>query len=99
MLRRAGVDVLYLGGDLPAQHWVRVVQQQRPAAVVVGTPTPADVLATRETVAALRAADPTLRVHVGGGAQFEVGQGATPLGHSVAGAARELAQALQRVAH
>ena len=98
MLRRAGVGVLYLGTDLPAQHWVRVVQQQRPAAVVIGTPTPADVLATRETVAALRAADSTLRIHVGGGAQFEVGQGATALGHSVAAAARELAQALHRAA-
>ena len=96
MLRRAGVDVLYLGGNLPAQHWVRVVQQQRPAAVVIGTPTPADVLATRETIAALQAADPTLRIHVGGGAQFEVGQGAAALGHSVAVAARELAQAIQR---
>lgn len=97
-LRRAGVDVLYLGADLPAQHWVRVLQQQRPAAVVIGTPTAADVLATRETVAALRAADATLRIHVGGGAQFEVGQGAATLGHSVATAARDLAQALTRAA-
>ena len=98
MLRRAGVDVLYLGADLPAQHWVRVVQQQRPAAVVIGTPTPTDVLSTRETVAALRAADPVLRVHVGGGAQFEVGQGALTLGHSVATAAHRLALALGRAA-
>jgi methanogenic corrinoid protein MtbC1 len=92
LLRRLGVDVLYLGADLPAQHWVRVVQQHRPAAVVVGTPTPTDVLATRETVAALHAADPALRVHVGGGAQFEVGQGTVTLGHSVAAAARDLAR-------
>jgi len=33
---------------------------------------------------------------VGGGAQFEVGQGGAALGHSVAAAARELAQAIQR---
>jgi DNA-binding transcriptional MerR regulator/methanogenic corrinoid protein MtbC1 len=98
LLRRAGVDVLYLGADLPAQHWVRVVQQQRPAAVVIGTPTPTDVLATRETVAALRAADPALRVLVGGGAQFEVGQGAVTLGHSVAAAAQNLALTVGRAA-
>ena len=98
MLRRAGVDVLYLGADLPAQHWVRVVQQQRPDAVVIGTPTAADVLATRETVAALHGQDPTLRIHVGGGAQFEVGQGTAVLGHSVTAAATELAQALHRLA-
>lgn len=96
MLRRAGVDVLYLGADLPAQHWVRVVQQQRPAGVVIGTPTPSDVLATRETVAALHAADPALRVHVGGGAQFEVGQGTVTLGHSVVTAARDLARTVSR---
>lgn len=98
MLRRAGLDVLYVGADLPAQHWVRVVQQQRPEAVVIGTPTAADVLATRETVAALRAQDPTLRVHVGGGAQFEVGQGTATLGHSMSTAASELARALHRLA-
>lgn len=96
LLRRAGVDVLYLGPDLPAQHWVRVAQQQALAGVVVGTPTPADVLATRETVAALHAADPTLRVHVGGGAQYEVGQGTVTLGHSLATAAQDLVQTLRR---
>jgi methanogenic corrinoid protein MtbC1 len=98
LLRRAGVDVLYLGADLPAQHWVRVVQQQRPDAVVIGTPTAADVLATRETVAALHGQDPTLRIHVGGGAQFDVGQGTAALGHSVTTAATDLAQALHRLA-
>jgi methanogenic corrinoid protein MtbC1 len=98
LLRRAGVDVLYLGADLPAQHWVRVVQQQRPDAVVIGTPTAGDVLATRETAAALRAQDPTLRIHVGGGAQFDVGQGTAALGHSVTTAATELARALHRLA-
>jgi methanogenic corrinoid protein MtbC1 len=96
LLRRAGADVLYLGADLPAQHWVRVVQQHAPAAVVVGTPTPADVLATRETVAALHAADPLLLVHVGGGAQYEVGHGTVALGHSLATAARDLTETVQR---
>ena len=95
ILRRAGVDVLYLGADLPAQHWVTVVQQHRPAAVVVGVPTATDVLAVRETVAALQAATPKLAVHVGGGAQFDVGQGTVPLGHTVSTAAHDLAQRLR----
>jgi DNA-binding transcriptional MerR regulator/methylmalonyl-CoA mutase cobalamin-binding subunit len=95
VLQRAGVDVLYLGADLPAQHWVAVVQQHRPAAVVVGVPTATDVLAVRETVAALHAARPKLVVHVGGGAQFEVGQGTVPLGHAVTTAAHHLAEALR----
>jgi DNA-binding transcriptional MerR regulator/methanogenic corrinoid protein MtbC1 len=95
ILRRAGVDVLYLGADLPAQHWVAVVQRHHPAAVVVGVPTVTDVLAVRETVAALQAATPELAIHVGGGAQFEVGQGTVPLGHAVVAAARDLADALR----
>ena len=95
VLRRAGVDVLYLGADLPAQHWVAVVQRHHPAAVVVGVPTATDVLAVRETVAALQAARPQLAIHVGGGAQFEVGQGTVPLGHAVVAAAHDLADALR----
>lgn len=95
ILRRAGVDVVYLGADLPAQHWVRAVQQRRPAAVVIGVPTANDLLAARETVATLRGANPQEVVHVGGGAQFEVGQGTVPLGHAVAVAAVELADGLR----
>ncbi|SDO62870.1 DNA-binding transcriptional regulator, MerR family [Pedococcus dokdonensis] len=95
LLRRAGLDVVYLGADLPAQHWVRVVEQRDTAAVVVGAPTAADVVAARETVAALHAARPGLAVYVGGGAQFEVGEGTRPLGHGVAAAAAELSRLLQ----
>ncbi|NYG06119.1 DNA-binding transcriptional MerR regulator/methanogenic corrinoid protein MtbC1 [Phycicoccus badiiscoriae] len=95
VLRRAGVDVVYLGADLPAQHWVAVVEHHEPAVVVLGVPTAADVLPARETVAALRAARPRLTVHVGGGAQFEVGQGTVPLGHAVAAAAHRLAEGLR----
>lgn len=95
VLRQAGVDVVYLGADLPAQHWVAVVEHHEPAVVVLGVPTAADVLAARETVAALRAARPGLTVHVGGGAQFEVGQGTVPLGHAVAAAAHRLAEGLR----
>jgi DNA-binding transcriptional MerR regulator/methanogenic corrinoid protein MtbC1 len=98
VLRRAGIDVLYLGADLPAQHWVAMVQHHHPAAVVVGVPTVTDVLAVRETVAALHAARPQLDIHVGGGAQFEVGQGTVPLGHAVAAAAHDLADALRTTA-
>lgn len=96
LLRRAGLDVVYLGADLPAQHWVRLVGQRETAAVVIGTPTAADVVATRETVAALHAAAPGLVVYVGGGAQFEVNEGTRPLGHSVLAAAAELTGLLQQ---
>ena len=55
-LRRAGLDVVYVGGDLPPEGWVSVVAEQHPAAVVIGVPSAEDVLAVRETVAALAAA-------------------------------------------
>lgn len=95
LLRRAGVEVVYLGADLPAQHWVAVVKHHDPSAVVIGVPTATDVLAVRETVAALHAARPRLSVHVGGGAQFEVGQGTIALGHAVTAAAHGLAEGLR----
>jgi DNA-binding transcriptional MerR regulator/methanogenic corrinoid protein MtbC1 len=95
VLRRAGFDVTYLGADLPTQDWAGVVQRHRPDAVVIGVPTASDVLAVRDTVAALRAADPGLTVHVGGGAQHEVGHGTAPLGHSLTAAAGTLAAALR----
>lgn len=95
LLRRAGLNVVYLGADLPAQHWVQLVGQHDTAAVVIGAPTAADVVAARETVAALHAAAPDLAVFVGGGAQYEVGEGTRPLGHSVSVAAAELTRHLQ----
>jgi methanogenic corrinoid protein MtbC1 len=95
VLRLAGVDVTYLGADLPTQDWAALVRRHRPDAVVIGVPTPSDVLAVRDTVAALRAADPELTVHVGGGAQYEVGHGTVPLGHSLTAAARELTATLR----
>jgi DNA-binding transcriptional MerR regulator/methylmalonyl-CoA mutase cobalamin-binding subunit len=89
-LRRAGIDVVYVGGDLPPEGWVAVVTERDPAAVVLGVPAEEDVLAVRETVAALAAARPDLRVHVGGGHQHRI-EGAHPLGHAVGPAATAVA--------
>jgi DNA-binding transcriptional MerR regulator/methylmalonyl-CoA mutase cobalamin-binding subunit len=87
LLRRAGVDVVYLGADLPPESWVAAVRRHRPQAVVLAAPTHTDVLPLRETVAALRGADPGLQIYVGGSAQDEVRAGTVALGHSVRGAA------------
>jgi methanogenic corrinoid protein MtbC1 len=89
-LRRAGADVVYVGGDLPPDGWVALVAEQRPAAAVLGVPSSDDVVAVRETVAALAAAHPDLPVHVGGGHQHAVA-GAHRLGHLVGPAAAALA--------
>jgi len=93
-LRRLGVDVVYLGADLPPQSWVGLVRAQPPAAVVIGAPMATDVIAVRETVDALRAARPQLPVFVGGSAQDEVGHGTRALGHAIQRASRDLVDAL-----
>jgi methanogenic corrinoid protein MtbC1 len=93
-LRRLGVDVVYLGADLPPQSWVSMIRARPPAAVVIGAPMVTDVIAIRETVDALRAARPQLPVFVGGSAQDEVGHGTRALGHTMRRASRTLVDAL-----
>lgn len=93
-LARAGIEVVYVGGDLPPESWVVAVTTQTPAAVVLGVPSPDDVPAVRDTVAALAAVRPGLPVFLGGGRQGDVGSGEV-LGHSLREAA---ALVRQRVA-
>lgn len=93
-LRRAGLAVLYVGADLPAETWVVTATGQRPEAVVIGVPASDDVPAVRDTVAALTAARPDLEVFVGGGHQDVVGGTAHRLGHHLGAAAAEVARRL-----
>jgi methanogenic corrinoid protein MtbC1 len=86
-LRRAGLDVVYVGGDLPPESWVVSVAGEHPAAVVLGVPTLDDVPAVRETVAALAVAQPDVPVYVGGRHQDDIGAPARALGHALAAAA------------
>ena len=90
LLARAGLDVIYVGGDVPPESWVVAVTTREPDAVVLGVPCAEDAPAARDTVAALHAARPDLPVLLGGGQQERVGAG-EPLGHSLAAAARALA--------
>ncbi len=66
MLRRAGLQVTYLGPDLPVPSWVEAVRATRPDAVVVTAPRPADGTAAAEVMAALREQWPGIRSHVAG---------------------------------
>ncbi len=96
VLRRAGLDVVYLGADLPPEHWVAAVRRHWPHAVVLTASMAADVVATRETVSALRATDPALPVYVGGAAQAEVAHGTIALGHSLREAAAVVVDTVAR---
>lgn len=91
VLRGHGVDVTYLGADLPVESWVDTVRTLAPAAVVIGAPIPEDLPAVREAVQALA---PHTEVFLGGAQQEQV-EGATPLGHHVGDAAAALAARLR----
>lgn len=90
LLRRAGLEVAYLGADVPPESWAVVLRHQAPSAVVLGVPSTDDVAAAREAVAVLGAADPSSTVYVGGSAQDAVGAGTIPLGHHVRAAVARL---------
>jgi methanogenic corrinoid protein MtbC1 len=93
-LRRAGLAVLYVGADLPAETWVVAATGQRPEAVVIAVPTTDDVPAVRDTTAALKAASPDLKVFVGGAQQDRVGGPGVALGHRIGAAAVAIADLL-----
>lgn len=90
LLRRAGANVRYLGGDLPTTSWVESSAQTKPAAIVLGVATMSDVIAARDAINALRATCPNVQVYLGGGAQASVHVAAHPLGHNLLAAADAL---------
>jgi methylmalonyl-CoA mutase cobalamin-binding subunit len=93
-LRRAGLDVVYLGADLPPEEWLATARARAAVAAVIGVPSPEDVPAVRETVEVLTAATPATAVHLGGRYQSVVGGPARELGHAIGPAARRLSGAL-----
>jgi methanogenic corrinoid protein MtbC1 len=53
--RRAGLDVLYLGANVPLASWLRTVRETAAPVVVLGVVTPSDVVAAGAVVDALSA--------------------------------------------
>jgi DNA-binding transcriptional MerR regulator len=96
LLRRRGLRVAYLGGDLPTPEWMRVVADRQPAAVVLAIPSSEDVPAVREVVQAVARRHPGVLVRVGGGHQDRVAEATHLLGHELAPAAARLAADLVR---
>jgi MerR family transcriptional regulator, light-induced transcriptional regulator len=95
LLRRAGANVHYLGGDMPTPSWVESVTQLGPAAIVLGVATMGDVTSARDIVNALRATCPDVEVYVGGGAQASVHVAAHSLGHNLLSAANKMMEDLE----
>ena len=93
-LRRAGLGVVYVGGDLPPEEWVATIGSRSASAAVLGVPSSEDVPAVRETVSMLEAQYPALPVYVGGSHQSAVGGSAHELGHAVGPAAQQVTDSL-----
>lgn len=89
VLARAGLNVGYVGGDVPPDGWVVAATTSEPAAVVLGVPNLDDVAPVRDVVAALAAVRPDLPVLLGGGHQDRIGAGEL-LGHSLTRASAAL---------
>lgn len=66
-LRRRGMDVRYLGSDLPVESWLAAVRRLSPAAVTISVPNPNDSEVGAELVRALADAHPQVLVFAGGG--------------------------------
>lgn len=95
VLRRHGVDVVYLGPDLPAPAWRDALETHGASCAVLGVPRRRDARPAREVVEALHDVDDTLTILVGGGHQDELdGTRTTRLGHLIGPAAAEVAALL-----
>lgn len=66
-LRRLGVDVLYLGADVPVESWVDAATASAAQAAVVGVVTTRDVSTATDVATALRTSRPDLVLAAGGG--------------------------------
>lgn len=92
LARLAGLEVSYLGADLPEDAWAGAAEALQPAAAIIAIPTYDDVDTARRCLTALAGlATPPLLL-VGGREQHEAADLAHPLGHSVSAAAEELAR-------
>ena len=89
-LRRMGVDVLYLGADVPIDSWVDAAKESTAQAAIIGVVTDRDVAPARDVVAALRQARPDLQLAFGGAfaSRPAAADGVTVLPERVVDAAR-----------
>jgi methanogenic corrinoid protein MtbC1 len=71
-LRRLGVDVLYLGADVPVESWVDAATESAAQAAVVGVVTSRDVSPAIDVANTLRAGRPDLMLAFGGASSGEL---------------------------
>ena len=91
-IRRQGMDVLYLGADVPVSSWEGAVHSRRARAAVLSVVTPEDRPAAIAVAERLLSLDPVPTVCAGGGAAADLVGGVRTLAPSIGAAARELDQ-------
>lgn len=92
-LRRLGVDVVYLGIDVPIAEWVAAASEQLARGVVVGVTMPEDGIGAQAIVDTCADLSPPLTVWVGGPRRGTV-HGATVLPDDMTEAARIVQRSL-----
>lgn len=96
--RRAGMPILYLGPDLPAESWASAAVERNARAAVIGVPTRADLTHAREVLVRLNRALPRMFLAAGGSqaARTVEGTTATALPEALADSVGSLRRALER---
>ena len=90
--RRGGLDVLYLGADVPVESWSVAMAATGAQVAVLGVVSPADVGPASEVISTLRAGRPAPIVAVGGAASgaLDAGLGVVSLPEGLEGAVRRV---------
>ncbi len=92
--RRIGLDVLYLGANVPLESWLRTVRETAAPVVVLGVVTPSDVAAAKVVVEALGTMARPPKCLLGGSSAGDLPEvvGASMLPDSLADAADAVAE-------
>jgi len=96
--RRAGLDVVYLGADVPVESWLRAARETAAPVVVLGVVTKGDVGSARAVADGLSTIDPPPQCLVGGplAAALAKGSGVRLLPETLDAAVAETVEALGR---
>ena len=96
--RRAGLDVVYLGADVPLESWLRAVREIGAPVVVLGVVTAADVASATIVAEGLRTLDSPPECFIGGAlaGEIPVRPGFRRLPQLLEAAVSEVAEALAR---
>jgi methylmalonyl-CoA mutase cobalamin-binding subunit len=89
-LRRRGLDVLYLGADVPVESWRTAVHSRRARAAVLSVPTEHDRAAAVAVAEGLLGRTPAPSVYAGGSAAADLASGVRSLATSIQTAAQEV---------